>query len=78
MNVYFLVLNVLNTQNVINVYPYTGNPDDDGYLAAPEWQRQINNQLDPGSFRDLYSIFVNNPNNYSTPRMIRLGLMLNF
>lgn len=78
MNVYFQFLNLLNTQNVINVYPYTGNPDDDGYLSAPEWQRQINNQLDPTSFRDLYSIFVNNPNNYSTPRMIRFGLMFNF
>jgi len=78
MNVYLQVLNVLDTKNVINVYPYTGNPDDDGYLSAPEWQRQINNQLDPTSFRDLYSIFVDNPNNYSSPRMIRLGLMLNF
>lgn len=78
MNVYLQVLNVLDTKNVINVYPYTGNPDDDGYLSAPEWQRQINNQLDPTSFRDLYSIFVDNPNNYSSPRMIRLGLMFNF
>lgn len=78
MNVYFQILNLLNTKNVTNVYPYTGNPDDDGYLSAPEWQRQINNQLDPTSFRDLYSIYVDNPNNYSSPRMIRFGLMFNF
>jgi hypothetical protein len=78
MNVYFQFLNLLNTKNVTNVYPYTGNPDDDGYLSAPEWQRQINNQLDPTSFRDLYSIFVDNPNNYSSPRQIRFGIMLNF
>ncbi len=78
LNVYFQILNVLNTKNVVNVYPYTGNADDDGYLAAPEWQRQINNQLDPQSFRDLYSVYVNNPGNYSTPRQIRFGLMFNF
>jgi hypothetical protein len=78
LNVYFQILNLLNTKNVTNVYPYTGNPDDDGYLSAPEWQRQINNQLDPNSFRDLYSIFVDNPNNYSSPRMIRFGIMFNF
>lgn len=78
MNVYLQVLNVLNTANIINVYPYTGNPDDDGYLTAPEWQREINNQIDPMSFRDLYGNFVNNPGNYSTPRQIRLGLMFNF
>ena len=78
LNVYLQVLNLLDTKNIINVYPYTGNADDDGYLSAPEWQRQINNQLDPLAFRDMYGNFVNNPGNYSTPRQIRLGLMFNF
>ena len=78
MNVYLQVLNVLNTQNIINVYPYTGNPDDDGYLSASEWQRQINNQQDATSFRELYSLYIDNPSNYSTPRQIRIGIMLNF
>jgi outer membrane receptor protein involved in Fe transport len=78
INIYFQILNVLNTKNVLHVYPYTGNPDDDGYLSAPEWQRQINSQVDPQSFRDLYNVYVNNPGNYSMPRQIRLGLMFNF
>ena len=78
MNVYFQMLNLLDTRNVINVYPFTGNPDDDGYLSAPEWQRQINSQLDPQSFYDLYSIYVDSPFNYSMPRQIRLGLIFNF
>ena len=77
-NVYFQILNLLNTRNIINVYPFTGNPDDDGYLSAPEWQRQINSQIDPQSFRDLYSVRVNSPYNYSQPRFIRFGLMFNF
>lgn len=78
MNVYLQVLNLLNTKNVINVYPFTGNPDDDGYLSAPEWQRQINSQIDPQSFSELYSVFVDSPFNYSAPRQIRLGLIFNF
>ncbi len=78
MNAYFQLLNILNTQNIINVYPYTGNPDDDGYLSAPEWQRQINSQLDPQSFYDLYSVYVDSPFNYSMPRQIRFGLIFNF
>jgi hypothetical protein len=78
LNVYFSINNVLNTQNVINVYPATGNPDDDGYLAAPEWQREINEQLDPESFRDLYAIFIDRPFNYSSPRTIRFGVIFNF
>lgn len=78
LNIYLQVLNVLNTQNVINVYRATGNPGDDGYLAAAEWQTQINQQIDSQSYRDLYAIAVNSPGNYSLPRRIRLGLILGF
>lgn len=78
INVYFQLLNMLNTKNVLSVYPYTGNPNDDGYLSAPEWQRQINNQLDPQSFRDYYGVYVNRPWYYSSPIQVRLGLIFNF
>ncbi|MBN3035363.1 MAG: TonB-dependent receptor [Bacteroidales bacterium] len=78
IDVYLQVLNVFNTKNVMAVYPATGNPDDDGYLAAAEWQRQINEQIDPQSYRDLYAIRINSPGNYSAPRQIRMGLLLNF
>lgn len=78
LNVYVQVLNVLNTKNVVSVYRYTGNPDDDGYLAAAASQTSIDSQTNPQSFIDLYSVKVNNPSNYSIPRRIRLGVMLDF
>jgi outer membrane receptor protein involved in Fe transport len=78
LNVYLQVLNILNSQNIMSVYAATGNPDDDGYLAAAEYQSQINSQLDPQSYIDMYSIRVNSPYNYSSPRMIRVGIGLNF
>ena len=78
LNVYLQVLNILNSQNIMSVYAATGNPDDDGYLAAAEYQSQINSQLDPQAYIDMYSIRVNSPYNYSSPRMIRIGLGLNF
>jgi hypothetical protein len=62
----------------MGVYAATGNPDDDGYLAAAEYQAQIYSQLDPQSYIDFYRIAVNSPYNYSSPRMIRIGLGLNF
>ena len=77
-NVYFRINNLLNQQNVLNVYPYTGNPDDDGFLTAPEWQKLISEQLDPQAYRDLYAIAVNTPGNYARPRTIRLGVIFNF
>ena len=77
-DVYLLILNLFDTENILGVYAATGNPSDDGYLAAAEWQNNINQQIDPNSFRDLYSQRINVPWNYSSPRQIRLGVQFNF
>ncbi len=78
LNVYLSVNNVLNSKNITGVYAYSGNPDDDGYLTAPEWQSDIAQQLNEESYRLLYETRVNNPGNYSSPRTIHLGLIFNF
>ncbi|MFN5183781.1 MAG: TonB-dependent receptor domain-containing protein [Bacteroidota bacterium] len=78
LNVYLQVLNLFNRQNVVGVYAYTGNPNDDGYLASPFSQQNINAQNSPIAFTTLYNVKVNNPNNYSRPRVIRVGLQLDF
>ncbi len=78
VNVYLQVLNLLNSMNITNVYAATGNADDDGYLSAPEWQREIYSQLDPQAYIQMYQLFVNSGGNYSTPRQIRVGLSFNF
>ena len=78
MNAYVWVQNLLNTDNVINVYRYTGNPDDDGYVSSAEGQQDISQQIDPAAFVDQYGVKVNNPNNYSRPRTIRVGITMNF
>jgi len=78
LNVYVRVTNLLNQFNVINVYRATGNWDDDGYLAAAASQGTIQNQVDEQAFRDYYTMKVQNPNNISSPRSIRLGVKLDF
>ncbi len=78
LTVYIVVQNLLNTKNIISTYRKTGNPDDDGYLAAAEFQNNIASQNDEQSYRDLYATYINNPDNYSIPRRIRLGLTFNF
>lgn len=77
-NIYLQVLNIFNFKNVINVYGYTGNPDDDGYLTSNQFQPEINTQLDTQSYIDFYSIAINRAGNYSMPRLIRLGVSFNF
>lgn len=78
LNFYLQVLNVLDNRNIQGVYRYTGNPDDDGYLSSAAAQTTIEAQTDPQSFRDLYSVKINNPSNYSIPRRVRLGFILEF
>lgn len=78
LNVYIQTLNVLNAQNIIGIYPATGNADDDGFLAAAYQQQYIVNQVSEESFRDLYTAKLQNGANYALPRRIRLGIQLNF
>ncbi|MCD4789708.1 MAG: hypothetical protein K8R37_06875 [Bacteroidales bacterium] len=78
INIYLLVENLFNFKNVFYVYPKTGKPDDDGYLSAPEWQQEINDQIDPQSYRTLYQLKLINPQHYDIPRIWRAGLILHF
>lgn len=74
LNIYLLVTNVFNTENIVDVFRYTGSPNNDGYLAGFTNRSQI----DPDAFRDLYAIKVNDPGNYGAPRTIRLGVRFDF
>ena len=78
LNVYIQTLNLLNAKNIIGVYGSTGNPEDDGFLAASYQQAFIQNKISEESFRDLYTSKVNDGTNYALPRRIRLGIQLNF
>jgi hypothetical protein len=78
LSVYTYIQNLLNTENVLAVYPYTLNANDDGYLKAPGSQVNINSQPSIQAYKDLYRAKVNNPSNYSLPRRIYLGVNVNF
>ncbi|MEL7339309.1 MAG: hypothetical protein AAGM67_02400, partial [Bacteroidota bacterium] len=78
LNVYLTVFNVFDTRNVINVYRFTGLPDDDGYLTSDTGRQAIVSQIDPQAYIDHYTLRLANPNNFSVPRRIQLGLMFNF
>lgn len=78
MNLYIQVQNLLDTKNVIEVYRYTGNPTDDGYLSSAVGQQDVGKQTDPVAFTDQYNMKLNNPSNYSLPRRARIGIKLDF
>jgi outer membrane receptor protein involved in Fe transport len=78
VNLYLQVQNILNTANVVNVYQFTGNPDDDGYLTTAVGIDDIASQINPNAFADMYTVKLNDPNNFTRPRTVRLGVTLDF
>ena len=78
MSFYVMVNNLLNTQQIFNVYSYTGSPNDDGYLNSPQGQQNAEAQLSAETFTQLYKMRLDNPYNMAQPRQIKLGVKLNF
>ena len=78
LTVYVDIQNLFNFKNIISVYDYTGNPDDDGYLSAAAYQQQINSQIYVPSYINYYEMRVQNPYNYSRPFRASLGIQFGF
>ncbi|MBI3786802.1 MAG: TonB-dependent receptor [Ignavibacteriales bacterium] len=83
--VFVNVLNVLNTKNIVNVYPSTGTADDDGWLktASASQYKAIPHYADFYKAINLdnrwgYAATTGGNDLYSTPRQIRFGLRLEY
>jgi len=84
---YLLVKNLLNRENVTNVYEGTGEAYTTGYLETPEAQQKSGltdianehtGETSGEQFAYRYDLLQNNPTNYSNPRMILVGLRMAF
>lgn len=72
---YLEVENLFDSDNVTNVWQYSGLADEDGYLntAAGLQERPV------GSLsRDLYQFRLRSPGNFGIPRQTRVGVRLSF
>jgi len=78
LNVYVEVTNLLNSKTILDVYSTTGNPDDDGFLTNAKNQVEINSQNSPEAYKNYYTMYINNPYNYSLARTIHFGIQLSF
>jgi len=79
---YLWVLNVFDTENVVDVYESTGKPDNTGWLSTDPGQVFLETYADENELgytgEELYNLAQNNPLNYGNPREVRLGLRLSF
>lgn len=70
--------NIFNIRDVLQVYPYTSRPDDDGYVTSSVGQQFFNASYSPQALQDLYSLYVSNPGFYNAPRRINIGFTFGF
>jgi outer membrane receptor protein involved in Fe transport len=82
-NLYLWVLNVTDRKNVLTVYPATGRPDEDGFLASPQGQQAIEafgdtRNMFGQTYEEAYRDLLNDPTFYGPPRQIRLGISLSY
>jgi outer membrane receptor protein involved in Fe transport len=78
LNLYIYAMNLLGTNNPINAFTRTGDPNNDGYF---ETQGGISDIQSLGTgFANLYKALNNGINfgNYGPPRQIRFGLKLDY
>src|SRR6267143_4407590 len=87
LDLYVYVQNLLNTQNVLNVYSRTGNAYDDGFLGSPDLSSSIVKSFGQ-QYVDLYrAINLENRQHYGLtqggdlfgpPRQVRVGMQLEY
>ncbi|MFC2103590.1 TonB-dependent receptor domain-containing protein [Bacteroidota bacterium] len=73
---YIWIENLLDTDNSVDVWRSTGDPYTTGWLNDPDAQGTIQ-QRGEGYVKD-YQTLEKRPRNFGIPRLIKLGLKLNF
>ncbi len=76
LDIYVWVDNLLNTQNIVNVYPATGLPNNDGYFTTGAGQSWL--AAEGPEAQKIYNYLVDATGNYGIPRTIRAGAKLSF
>jgi len=73
---YVWIENLLGSVNVTNVWRSTGDPYTTGYLNTPGGRNSVANNGE--GFAQDYRSLERDPRNFGIPRLIKLGLKLNF
>lgn len=76
------VQNVFDIRNVVGVYRFSGDPDNDGFLDSSFGQDRQQGVIDTGrdidNFLAAYSWRLLNPGNFTLPRRLFLALIVDF
>ena len=73
---YLWIENLLGTANVVDVWRSTGDPYTTNWLNTPEGKSTV--EQNGEGFAQDYNSLERDPTNFGIPRLIKLGLKLNF
>lgn len=73
---YLWIQNLLDRDNYIDVWRSTGQPDNTAYLETPQGQQTVKSAGE--GYASDYRAYERLPDNYGIPRLIRLGLRINY
>jgi outer membrane receptor protein involved in Fe transport len=73
---YLWIENLLDSDNIVNVYRSTGDPYTTGWLTTEQGQSAI--LFNGLQWAQDYESLERSPRNFGIPRLIRLGLKINF
>jgi outer membrane receptor protein involved in Fe transport len=72
------ILDLLELDEIMSVYSYTGSAVDDGFLTASKFQQYIAAQESITSFTDYYTIRMEGVNRLGAPRRFNLSVRFEF
>lgn len=82
MNLYVRVSNLFDRRNIQDVYKFSGEPDDDGFLESARGELLLANATNSSqsfpAYLASYQWRMLNPDNFSLPRRIFLGAIFDF
>lgn len=73
---YVWIENLLDADNVVNVYRSTGSASTSGYLLTDEGRKKA--ETGGAAYVSDYKALEQDPTNYGIPRLIKLGLKVSF
>lgn len=78
IDVYIWVLNLLNTQNWLDVYASSGIAGNTRWLSTADGQAFLQSPNYPTNAASYYRLAESDPTRYGIPRQIRIGALLSF
>ena len=75
---YLWIQNLFDRENFVDVWDSTGQPDNTAFLDTPQGEATATQTGNAEGYKADYKALEKDPGNYGLPRIIRLGVRVDF